>query len=145
MQPARTIKGLLWALLFSAGVIAAPASAQINFNISLAPPAPQVEIAPTVAPGYVWAPGYWAWAGERHIWVRGRPIVARTGYLWEPDRWEERNHGYYRHPGRWEHDPNFKKVKVKKEKKFKDRDDDHDNGKHGNKHGKHGKGKKHES
>ena len=134
MKPINAVRALLLALSTAAGVAAAPAFAQINFNISVAPPAPQYETIPSVAPGYVWAPGYWGWNGDRHVWVRGRSIVQRAGYRWEPDRWEQRERVYYRYPGRWERDTGVGVVKVKKEKKPKDW--------HGDKGG-HGKGGKH--
>jgi len=135
MNRTKTIRHLLLSLSLAAGVFAAPAYAQISFNINIAPPAPQYEIVPNIAPGYVWAPGYWGWTGERHVWVRGRTIVQREGYRWAPDRWEQRERTYYRTAGHWEHDKSYKAVKVKKEKKQKGWNHD------GN--GKRGKGKKH--
>lgn len=132
MNRSNVIRHLSLSLMLAASVLAAPAYAQINFNISLAPPAPQYEVVPTIQPGYVWAPGYWGWSGERHVWVRGRTIVQREGYRWEPDRWEQRDRGYYRTVGHWEQDKGYKPVKMKKEKKQKEH---HDNGKHkGDKH-----------
>jgi hypothetical protein len=127
------MRKLSLALLLAASALAAPSFAQINFNINVAPPPPQQEVVPAVAPGYVWAPGYWGWSGDRHVWIRGRPIAQREGYLWQPDRWEQREHNYYRVAGHWE--------KQKKNKKHKDKDrdehDGHDKGKH--------RGKKHDS
>ena len=145
MKPIKAVRSVLLSMLLAAGAAAAPAFAQISFNIVIAPPALQYEAVPVIAPGYVWAPGYWAWSGDRHIWVRGRTIVHRVGYRWEPDRWEQRDHAYYRHPGRWDRDPGYKLVKVKKAKKPKHWDNDGDNGKrgHGNS-GNHGKGGKHD-
>ena len=131
MNCSNTVRNLSLSLLLAAGAVAAPAYAQINVSISLAPPAPQYEIVPIVAPGYVWAPGYWGWSGERHVWVRGRTIVHREGYRWAPDRWEQRDRNFFRTAGHWERDHDFKPVKVKKEKKHKDRDGD-DRG--GNRH-----------
>ena len=136
MNRSNVVRILLPTLLLAASVFAAPAYAQININIGLAPPAPQYEVVPVIQPGYVWAPGYWGWSGERHVWVRGRPIAQRTGYRWEPDRWDERDRNYYRTAGHWERDNDYKPAKVKKEKKRKERDDDHDNGNHG--HGNNG-------
>jgi len=145
MKHANFVRSLLLSMLMAAGAAAAPAFAQINFNVIIAPPAPQYEAVPAIAPGYVWAPGYWGWNGDRHIWVRGRPIVERVGYRWEPDRWEQRGPAYYRHPGRWERDANFKAVKVKKTKKLKHRDNDGDDDERGRgSAGKHGKGDKHD-
>lgn len=139
MKRTNFVRILLLSMFLAASAAAAPAFAQINFNVIIAPPAPRYEAVPAMAPGYVWAPGYWAWNGDRHIWVHGRTIVERVGYRWEPDRWEQRDHAYYRHPGRWERDADFKPVKVKKEKKAKRRDNEGDNGEHGRGHaGKHG-------
>lgn len=117
-----TIHRSLLALLIGACAASTAALAQININIG--PPAPQFEAVPMLAPGYAWAPGYWAWAGERHVWVRGRVILERVGYRWAPDRWERRDQVYFRHAGRWEADPGYRPVKFKKEKKPKHRDDD---------------------
>ena len=140
MKRNNVIRNLSLSLLLAAGAAALPAYAQININISVAPPAPQHEVVPAIPAGYVWAPGYWGWTGERHVWVRGRTIVHREGYRWEPDRWEQRERGYFHTAGHWQRDNDYKPVKVKKQKKDKDRDDDdrndHDNGKHRGK-GKH--------
>ena len=129
MNRTYAIRCLSLSLLLAASAVAAPAFAQISVNINLAPPAPQHEVVPVIPPGYVWAPGYWGWSGERHVWVRGRTIVQRQGFRWEPDRWEERDRGYYRTAGHWQRDHDFKPAKVKKEKKHKDRDDDDRGGK----------------
>jgi hypothetical protein len=132
MNRTNAIRNLLLSLLLAASAFAAPAYAQVSVNINVGPPAPQYEVVPTIQPGYVWAPGYWGWNGERHVWVRGRAIVQREGYRWEPDRWEQRDRTYYRTEGHWEHDKGYKPAKAKKEKKHKDHDD---NGKHkGDKH-----------
>jgi hypothetical protein len=104
------------------------AVAQISVNISIAPPALQYEAVPVMAPGYVWAPGYWAWHSDRYIWIRGRTIAQRTGYRWEPDRWEQRGTTYYQQPGRWAPDTNYKVVEVKKVKKPKHWNNGHGNG-----------------
>jgi hypothetical protein len=127
----------LLSLLVAAGTAAAPALAQVSISINIAPPPPQYEVVPALPPGYVWAPGYWAWHGNQHVWVHGRSIVQRPGYRWEPDRWEQRDHGYYRQPGRWERDADYKVAKAKHEKQPKHMDK-------GGDHAKHGKGGKHD-
>lgn len=102
--------------------IAMPTVAQISINISIAPPAPIYESAPVMAPGYIWAPGYWAWHDDRHVWIRGRSIVQRVGYRWEPDRWEQRGNGYYRQPGNWIRATSYAPLpmdKIKKPKHWK--------------------------
>jgi len=133
MNRTTALRNLLLSLSLAASAFAAPAYAHISVNISVAPPAPQYEAVPNIAPGYVWAPGYWGWAGNRHVWVRGRPIHQRVGYNWAPDRWEQRNGSYYRTAGHWKRDKGYKPVKMKKEKHYKHRD----NGKH-SRRGKHG-------
>ncbi|MDP2368165.1 hypothetical protein [Rhodoferax sp.] len=106
-------------LCLSAVLFAVPAWAQVTVRINLAPPPVQYEIAPQLEPGFAWAPGYWAWNVDRHVWIRGRTIVQRDGYRWEPDRWEQRDLAYYRHPGRWERDAGHHVIKAKKPKKAK--------------------------
>lgn len=86
----------------------ASAMAQVSFNIQVGPPSPIYEQVPVMPAGYVWAPGYWAWHGDRHIWVHGRSMVQRVGYRWQPDAWEQRNNQYYRNPGRWERDTGYR-------------------------------------
>ena len=143
MKTTNPVRSLLLSVLLAAAGAAVPAYAQISFNINIAPPPPQYEPAPQPAPGYVWAPGYWGWHGDRYVWVRGRNIVQRVGYNWEPDRWEQREGKYYRHPGNWARDPGHQVAKLKKAKKSKHRDDDDDDDRgHGNR-GK-GKGNKHD-
>ena len=94
-------KLLRGAVLTAILAVSQMAFAQVSFNIRIGPPASIVEPMPILQPGYVWAPGYWAWHGDRHIWMHGRAIMQRPGYQWQPDVWEERNDRYYRHPGRW--------------------------------------------
>ena len=146
MNRSNTARSLLLSLTLAAGAIAAPAYAQISFNISIAPPAPQYEVVPVIPSGYVWAPGYWGWSGERHVWVRGRTIVQREGYRWQPDRWDERDHRYYRTAGYWERDSDHRPAKMKKAKKDRDRhDDDRGEGNHGHgNNGNHNGGTKHD-
>ena len=119
MKRTIAIRQLLLGLSLAASALAAPAYAQINFNISIAPPAPQHEVVPVIPAGYLWAPGYWGWSGERHVWVRGSTILQRDGFRWEPDRWEQRDRTYFRQVGHWERDHDFKPAKVKKHKKQK--------------------------
>lgn len=112
------------------GAATAPAHAQVNVNINLAPPAPRYEVAPTIRQGYVWAPGYWAWQGQEYRWVTGRQIAYRPGYRWVADHWEEGNR--YR-AGYWERE-------ARRGRDRDDNDEDHDKDKGKEKH--HGKGHK---
>ena len=124
MKTHRTLRTILLSALLAVGN---GAFAQVSFNIQIGPPAPLYEAVPVMAPGYVWAPGYWAWHGDRHIWVRGRSMYQRVGYRWEPDMWEQRGSSYYRHPGRWARDKDYRPVALVP--KYDDRDDYHGKGK----------------
>lgn len=116
MKNTKMARSLLLSLALAAG---GTAFAQVSVNIVIAPPAPMYEVVPVMQPGYVWAPGYWAWTNDRHVWVRGRTMVQRPGYNWVPDRWEQRNGTYYRQAGRWAYDPDAKPAKAQKMKKPK--------------------------
>jgi len=130
MKATKLARSLLLSLALAAG---GTAFAQVSFNIMIAPPAPQYEVVPMMQPGYVWAPGYWAWNNDHHVWVRGRTIVQRDGYNWVPDRWVQQDRVYVRQPGRWERSQQAKPIKYQKEKKPK-----HNNGRGNN--GNNGKG-----
>lgn len=116
------MRNVLLCGLIALGSVAMPAVAQVNINIELGvpPPAPRYEVVPPPRSGYAWAPGYWHWENERHVWVEGHWIEARPGHYWVADRWEAKNGRYHYKPGHWE---KAKKVKkVKHEGKGKDRD-----------------------
>jgi len=118
MKFKRWAPGLIFSILLAAGVAA---QAQVSWSITIGPPQPIYEVVPMLPPGYVWAPGYWAWNHDRHIWVRGRTIVQRPGYRWEPDRWEQSGNGYYRQPGNWARDNSVAPIHYQKMKKPKNR------------------------
>lgn len=83
-------------VLSLAMVASGTAFAQISFNIVIAPPASMHEVVPMMQPGYVWAPGYWAWRNDRHVWVRGRAMLQRPGH----DGNNDKGRKHQRHDGR---------------------------------------------
>ncbi len=85
-----------------AGVSACVVGPAPGYDVAVAPPPPQVEVAPAVRVGFVWAPGYWSWNGSRHVWVGGHYIRARPGYRWRADHWEQRGGRYHFERGHWE-------------------------------------------
>jgi WXXGXW repeat (2 copies) len=99
-----TIKPLLLcvALGVGSGILPTLASARVNVEIDVAPPAPRVEVVPAARAGYVWAPGYWNWSGHEHVWVGGRWVGERHGHHWVNDRWVEHNHHWRREEGHWD-------------------------------------------
>ena len=94
--------------VFAVAVLSTPAFARVNFNfdVEVAPPPARVEVVPAPRPGYVWAPGYWALEGGRHVWRGGHWVVVRPGYYWVPERWVEyrgpRGPHWHFAPGHWE-------------------------------------------
>lgn len=131
MTLSNPIKKILLSVLL-AGAVVTPALAQISININIAPPQPQYEVVPVMTPNRIWAPGYWAWTGDRYVWVRGQAIMNRVGYRWAPDHWEQKGNGYYRQPGNWVREAHYVPVKEKKARKL-----NHDQGRrHGEKNGK---------
>ena len=57
----------------TAAFLPAQAMAQNQLGVSIvvgnAPPPPRFESVPAPRAGYVWAPGYWNWDGQRHVWT----------------------------------------------------------------------------
>jgi hypothetical protein len=92
-------KALLAALL--AASLADPALAQLAVNIVVAPPAPLSEPVPAPRPGFVWAPGYWVWWGNRYVWWRGYWMPARAGWVWHRGWWAHNGPSWRWHPGWW--------------------------------------------
>lgn len=104
-----SVQYMLSCSLIVFGALVMPAFAQVEFNIGIemAPPPARVVVLPAPRPGFIWAPGFWAWEGGSHVWVEGHWVEARPGYYWVPERWEdhweERGPHWHFAPGRWEH------------------------------------------
>ena len=59
-----------------------PAAAQgINVMIGTPPPAPVYEVVPAPRHGYVWAPGYYRWEGNRHVWTHLTSPAIATDHI----------------------------------------------------------------
>jgi hypothetical protein len=76
----------------------------VSFGVGIGtpPPAPIVEYVPVAVPGHVWAPGFWAWNGHRHVWNSGSWQRARAGYSHVAGHWEQRGERWHFEPSRWE-------------------------------------------
>ncbi|HTV96461.1 MAG TPA: hypothetical protein VME42_10665 [Steroidobacteraceae bacterium] len=96
-------RALILSLSIAGSTLLAPviASAGIGIDITVAPPAPPVEVVPAPRVGFVWAPGFWDWRGGRHVWVGGHWIAARPGWRWVPDRWEPHGNHWHYVRGHW--------------------------------------------
>jgi hypothetical protein len=66
------------------------------------PPEPRVIVVPSTRAGYVYAPGYWQWRGNRYTWVEGRYVRERRGQVWVADHYDRRGNDYIFVRGHWE-------------------------------------------
>jgi WXXGXW repeat (2 copies) len=94
------VRSLLLSLVLAGGISSGAALAR-TIIVEIAPPPARVEVVPVQRHGYTWAPGYWGWQRNQHVWVRGHTMRARTGYAWAPDRWNEVNGRHEFQRGRW--------------------------------------------
>lgn len=102
----RTMRRLAMALLIAALPLALSpcrTAAATFVSVTVAPPPLPIYIQPPIpAPGYVWVPGYWAWASGGYYWVPGTWVLPPAiGLLWTPGWWEFVNGVYVWHPGYW--------------------------------------------
>src|SRR5881394_1763041 len=81
--------------------IAAPARAAVDVYVNVAPPE-RVEVVPAPRTGYIWAPGYYRWRGNHHVWVDGHWARTRVGYHWYADRWDHDGDRWIYRRGHWE-------------------------------------------
>ncbi|MES3020980.1 MAG: hypothetical protein V4857_05270 [Pseudomonadota bacterium] len=90
--------------LAAASYMPMQAVAQNGYNVIVtnAPPAPRYESVPAARAGYVWAPGYWNWEGNRHVWTAGRWEAERRGYRYQRTEWVRDNNGYRLQQGGWQ-------------------------------------------
>lgn len=82
------------AATFTIGTTQASAAVRI-ITVREAPPPLRDEAVPSPRRGYQWAPGYWNWQGQRHVWHGGTWVRERRGYVYATPTWVE-------HDGRWQ-------------------------------------------
>lgn len=103
MSITRSICASLFALVLLA--ISVTAFAQLSISVSFAPPElPTYEQPLLPGAGYIWTPGYWAYAGDDdgYYWVPGTWVMApEPGLLWTPAYWGWSGNGYAFHQGYW--------------------------------------------
>jgi len=114
-----TLRTLLAAAIVAASALAVPAvagvSVSVEIGVPLTPPALVYEpVPPPPTVGYVWAPGYWAWAGDRYIWVHGRYIYGRPGYVWHAEHWQRRGDRWHFVHGKWGREPHGRHYKGRR-------------------------------
>jgi len=79
------------------------AGAAVFVSVAFGPPVLPVYVLPPIpGPGYIWAPGYWAWDGVGYYWVPGTWVLAPApGLLWTPGYWGWSGAVYVWHAGYW--------------------------------------------
>jgi hypothetical protein len=100
----RTLRTMLLSLVIVGGISSGSALAR-TIIVEIAPPPARVEVVPEMRRGYTWAPGYWSWNRDRHVWVNGRTMRTRTGYAWAPDSWHDAGGRHEFRAGRWTRNP----------------------------------------
>ena len=95
-----TVRSMLLALVIAGDISSGSALAR-TVVIEIAPPPARVEVVPVQRQGYTWAPGYWGWQRNQHVWVKGHTIRTRSGYAWTPDRWTEVDGRHHFQRGSW--------------------------------------------
>src|SRR4029077_4708146 len=84
--------------------LSATSFAQFGISVSFGPPAlPVYEQPPCPAEGYLWTPGYWAYAEDGgYYWVPGTWVMApQPGLLWTPPYWGWQGGRYAFYEGYW--------------------------------------------
>jgi YXWGXW repeat-containing protein len=91
---------LLLSLCF---LVPAPSSADVAISVRVGPPAlPVYTQPPCPEDGYLWTPGYWAYADAGYYWVPGVWVAPpRVGVLWTPGYWGFAGGLYAWHAGYW--------------------------------------------
>jgi hypothetical protein len=70
--------------------------------VQSAPPAPLYEAVPAPRAGFIWAPGFHEWRGDRYAWSPGRWVENREGWAWQQPQWQQRGDGsWYLVGGQW--------------------------------------------
>ncbi len=79
-------------------------AAQVGISVSFGPPALPIYAQPPLpGPGYIWVPGYWAYADNGgYYWVPGTWVLApQPGFLWTPCYWGWGGSAFIFYPGYW--------------------------------------------
>lgn len=86
------------------GSVSLPAAARVDAQVSIniGPPPVRYEAVPAPRRGAVWAPGYWDWRGQRHVWVPGGWVAERPGYRYSQPQWVAHNGRWILVRGHWE-------------------------------------------
>ena len=74
----------------------------VYYSSQAPPPLPQYQQPEAPGDGYLWTPGYWAWASGGYYWVPGAWVQAPyEGALWTPGYWGYYHNNYRFYRGYW--------------------------------------------
>ncbi len=102
----RIVRLICW-LSMAVGLFTIPVDsrAQVVAGVSvrIGPPTLPVYVQPICPePGYIWAPGYWAYGPDGYFWVPGTWVEPpEVGLLWTPGYWGWQDGFYLWHAGYW--------------------------------------------
>jgi hypothetical protein len=101
MRSITSVRSLCFALVML--LLSAASFAQVSISVSFAPPAlPEYEQPLAPGDGYLWVPGYWAYADDDYYWVPGTWVEPpEAGLLWTPAYWSWSDSGYVFNDGYW--------------------------------------------
>src|SRR6202046_4294313 len=92
-------------LAFGLASMASSAAAQIAVGISVRVAPPEIPVyvqPPCPTEGFLWTPGYWAYANDDYYWVPGVWVAPPSaGLLWTPGYWGFAGGVYGFHAGYW--------------------------------------------
>lgn len=99
------MRKLILGAMVASALVATSASKPVHsaeIYVEIAPPAARYEAIPSARPGYVWAPGYWAYQGRNHVGVRGHWVRERPGYAYYAPEWKYSDGRWRFHDERWD-------------------------------------------
>ena len=102
----RIARLLCW-LLIAVGLLTIPVESRaqvlVGVSVRIGPPPLPLYVQPICPePGYIWAPGYWAYGPDGYFWVPGTWVEPpEVGLLWTPGYWGWENSFYLWHAGYW--------------------------------------------
>jgi hypothetical protein len=71
-------------------------------NVTVEPPAEQVEAPMTGPEGQTWIRGHWSWDGARYVWTPGHLMVVPEGFhAWEAGHWYAAGGHWFYRGGYW--------------------------------------------
>jgi len=107
MPSIRSVFRAAMPLLVATSLVGLPSAGRAQIDVTLtatiAPPPIPVYTQPVIAgPGYIWIPGYWAYAADGYFWVPGTWVLPPSpGLLWTPGYWGWADGAYRWNAGYW--------------------------------------------